>query len=93
MSPEALEDHERYGKPSDVWSLGAVISFYCNGVHLFRTPREVKVWPGGKSTLERNKYSIELRQLTADMLFPKSNFRPTASKIVAETLKDNGQKM
>ena len=88
MAPEVLSDIERYGKPCDIWSLGAVISFYCNGVHLFNSPNEVKAWKGGKSTLDRSRYSIDLRQLTANMLNPNASMRPTASEIWSEVNKD-----
>ena len=91
MSPEALKDHERYGKPSDIWSLGAVISFICNERHLFWNPMEVAKWPGDKSSLDEFKYSIDLRRLTADMLCPTPLTRPTASKIVSEAKTGNRQ--
>ena len=81
MSPEALKG-QRYGTPTDIWSLGATISYVCNqGTYLFKTKDAVKNWPGGKSTLDRNKYPIELRQLTADMMNPMENLRPTAEQI------------
>lgn len=81
MSPESLTA-ERYGKPSDIWSLGAVISAFCNGgKHLFTSQEAVTSWPGAKSSLDNTKYSIGLRQLTADMLCPTERMRPTAAKV------------
>ena len=91
MSPEALRRYERYGKPYDIWSLAAVISFVCNRVHLFHNVQDVFSWPGGKSSLDRRKYSIELRQLVADMLCPEPAARPTAGQVLTETQK--GDKM
>ena len=85
MSPEALRSHERYGKPSDIWSLGAVISFICNTIHLFENIEDVFTWPGGRSSLDRNKYDIVLRQLVANMLCPNAAARPTASQILEKT--------
>ena len=86
MSPEALKG-QRYGTPTDIWSLGATISFVCNRRHLFSTGKNaVKNWPGGKSTLDRNKYSIEIRQLTANMMNPDSNLRPNAEEIRRQML-------
>ena len=65
-----------------MWSLGAIISFVCNdATHLFRNRGAVLAWPGGKSTLDRNKYSITLRQLTADLLNPNAGLRPSAKKV------------
>ena len=87
MSPEALSDDRRYGKASDIWSLGAVISFVCNRSHLFRKPQDVFSWPGGRSSLDRGKYSIELRQLVADMLCPDPALRPRAGKVLTEVQK------
>ena len=91
MSPEALRRYERYGKPSDIWSLAAVVSFVCNRVHLFHNVQEVFSWPGGKSSLDRRRYSIELRQLVGDMLCPEPAGRPTAGQVLTETQK--GDKM
>ena len=91
MSPEALDNDQRYGKSSDIWSLGAVISFVCNGSHLFHRFQEVLSWPGGKSTLDRGKYSIELRQLVADMLCPEATSRPRAGQVLTEAQK--GEKL
>ena len=82
MSPEALKG-ERYGTSTDIWSLGATISYICNqGKHLCNTQEGIKNWPGGKSTLDRNKYCIEIRQLTADMMNPLGRLRPTAEQFV-----------
>ena len=71
-----------------MWSLGAVMSFYCNGRHLFGDFPSVEKWVGGRSTLNKSMYSINLRQLIADLLCPTANLRPTATKVVQECLKD-----
>ena len=65
-----------------MWSLGAVMSFYCNRRHLFNDVPSVLRWEGGKSTLERrHEYSIVLRQLIAALLCPIAQFRPPASRV------------
>ena len=75
-----------------MWALGAVLSFIANkGNDLFKSEQQVRAWPGGKSTLDRAIYSIDLRQLTADLLYPKPELRPTAEKVNSECLKDNRQ--
>ena len=89
MSPEALKG-QRYGTPTDIWSLGATVSYVCNqGRHLFRNEDAVKNWPGGKSTLDRKKYPIGIRQLTADMMNPNENLRPTADQIIDRVTGEN----
>ena len=91
MSPEALKG-ERYGTPTDIWSLGATISYVCNqGKHLFNTEEAIENWPGGKSTLDRNKYPIEIRQLTANMMNPLGSKRPTAKEIIEKASKVDEQ--
>ena len=89
MAPEVLNNVGRYGKPADIWSLGAVISFICNGAHLFLDANKVVTWKGGKSTLDGTMYGVDLCQLTASMLCPLPAGRPTASQIFAETKKMN----
>ncbi len=62
MAPEVIRNVQaarvgeviRYGTSADVWSLGAVMSFYCNNRHLFRSMQQVLSWEGG-STLNRSK--------------------------------------
>ena len=71
-----------------MWSLGAVMSFYCNDRHLFGDCPSVEKWVGGRSTIDRCKYSIDIRQLIADLLCPTANGRPTATKVVQDCLKD-----
>ena len=87
MSPEALDSHlgNRYGFASDIWSLGAVISFFCNRRHVFQSVLAVRAWPGGRSSLDRSKYSLNLRQMTADMMHPLDTMRPTAEMIKAKS--------
>ena len=59
------------------------------GNHLFKSEQHVRTWPGGKSTLNRALYSIDLRQLIADLLTPTPSLRPTAEKVYNETFKEN----
>ena len=75
-----------------MWSLGAVMSFYCNEKHLFTSCTSVTEWKGGKSTINSAKYSIDLRQLVADFLGPIASLRPTAQNVYAETQKNNRQR-
>jgi len=80
-----------YTFPADIWSLGAMMSYLCNRRHLFINWQQVANWAGGKSTISRVKYSIDLRQLVADMLHPESESRPTAKHIEQECYKNNRQ--
>ena len=81
-----------YSTPVDMWSLGAVMSYYCNKKHLFRDCPSVQRWAGGRSTLDRKKYSLGLRQLIAELLSPTASLRPTATKVNLECHKDGRQK-
>lgn len=68
------------------------MSAFCNGGnHLFLSVEEVLDWPGGKSTLDRDKYGKELRQLVAKMLSPRASSRPTAAEVFEETQMDDRQ--
>ena len=67
---------------ADIFSLGAVMSFACNkGVHFFNNHFQISSWEGGKSTLNREKYSITIRQMVANMLSPVALNRPDATLI------------
>ena len=89
MAPEAFSE-DRKTTAMDMWSLGAIISAYCNrGRHLFRGAEEVCAWEGGRSTLDRNLYTIGLRQLTANLLTPTPALRPTATMVNDECCKEN----
>ena len=54
------------------------------GKHLFRNIDEVCRWKGGRSSLDRDAYSIELRQMTANLLTPAPGKRPSAAQVVTE---------
>ena len=69
---------EKYSSPADMWSLGAVVSFLCNERHLFTSVASVVGWRGGQSPIDSGKYSIDLRQLVADLLSPNATRRLTA---------------
>ena len=91
MAPEAFSE-DRKTTAMDMWSLGAIISAYCNrGRHLFSDAEDVCDWEGGKSTLDRDTYTIGLRQMTADLMYPKAPLRPTAAKVLDECCKENRQ--
>ncbi len=95
MAPEVFSDATgaSYGTPADVWSLGAVASFYCSdGKHLFRSETAVRRWGGGKSSLDRGRYSIGLRQAVADMLCPNPALRPSAAKVLEAARAGDRQK-
>ena len=83
MSPEVLKG-QMYGTPTDIWSLGAVIYFICNGgKDLFANEKDVMKWRGGvgKSILEEKMYSIYLQKIVTDMLSPEEDIRPTANQL------------
>ena len=89
MSPEVLRNcvtaPELYSSPADMWSLGTVISEFCNnGKGLFKSEQDVYNWPGGRSSLPGH-YSIGLKQMVADLLNPNPKSRPTAQKVRQET--------
>ena len=76
-----------------MWSLGAVISFYCNDEHLFTDPDAVLDWEGGRgvSTLDRDEYGSRLRGIVASLLLPNPRARPTAEKVLKESLTGDRQ--
>ena len=54
-----FQEGERYTASSDMWSLGAVISFIANqGANLFEYEYSVKKWPGGRSSLSTTEYRL-----------------------------------
>ena len=50
-------------------------------------------WSGGKSTLDRAIYSIDLRQVIANLLNPTPESRPTAEEVIWEAHTDNRQEL
>jgi len=94
MAPEALAN-KPYSSPADMWSLGAIISFYCNREHLFRDTSSVLEWEGGmsESTLDRDQYSAKLRGIVASLLLPIAKRRPTAAMVLEETKKGDRQRL
>lgn len=81
MAPEVLNNFEDYTFSADIWSLGAVITFYCNGQHKFTDCQMIKTWRK-KATISSGKYSKDLVELVASMLDPKKRRRPSAEEIV-----------
>ena len=78
-----------------MWSLGAVMSFYCNERHLFTNFPSILKWKGGKSPINNYdlEYSSDLRQIVANLLSPKASRRPTAQKVDDESMKNNRQRL
>ncbi len=99
MAPEVMDTsvdvEKRYGLGADVWSLGAVMHFFCsNGQHLFRSASAVQSWRGGFSrrlNQPQQQYSDDLHALVSRMLDPNPNGRPTSGVVRAETHKGNRQ--
>ena len=81
-----------YTTSADMWSLGAVISFVCNGEHLLTDTGSVFNWIGGNSTLDDRQYSSSLRRLVASLLSPVAKKRPSAHQVLQETQKYNRQR-
>ena len=83
-----------YSTPADMWSLGAILSFYCNREHLFQDVSSVLEWEGGmsESNLDRDQYSAKLRGIVASLLLPIAKRRPTAAMVFEETMKGDRQR-
>ena len=82
---QAVSEFREYSFPADIWSLGALISFRSTAKHLFYYTEEILAWTM-KSVLP-DDYSIDLKDLVAGMLDPKSKKRPTGRTILKETRK------
>jgi NIMA (never in mitosis gene a)-related kinase len=87
---QVLREFQNYSFPADIWSLGAVIAFYCNAKHLFTSVKEVFEWT--KKNPLPDHYSQDLKDLVARLLDPVSSGRPLAAEILSETNKNNRQK-
>ena len=80
--PEVLRN-ETFGKPADIWSFGATISYVCNRRHLFIAKEEIRSWTGKMSPLKfSSRYSKDLHLLVMGMLQPDPKKRPTAEVIL-----------
>ena len=44
LAPEVIKKEEKYSSKADIWSFGAVISFYFNAEHIFTTVPMVQKW-------------------------------------------------
>ena len=95
MAPEVMDTrvdvNNRYGLSADIWSVGAVMHFYCsNGKHLFKSDMAVWNWKGGYSrrlNQSQQQYSKGLHSLVSGMLDPDPEERPSASQVLLETRK------
>ncbi len=85
MAPEVLTEFQSYSFPADIWSFGALISYMCNGEHLFMSEDDVFDW-GIQNPVPRH-YSAKLRGLVTRMLHPNRKQRPNAEYILNETWK------
>lgn len=80
MAPEVLN-----GRPftfsADQWSLGAIMSFYCNaGSHLFTKIKHVFKWNGCKCPIP-SYYSESLKTIIMSLMSPDPRSRPSATKV------------
>ena len=91
LSFQVLDEFKNYSFPADIWSLGALISFFCNGEHLFCHPGVIQLW--SKTNVLPDHYSKDLKNLVASMLDPYPKNRPSAGNIDEETLKNDRQKV
>ena len=82
MSPEVIKGEE-YTFSADMWSLGALISFWFNGKHLFKNVDEVLEWEGNSSTLSRNFSKGGTRTAVAKLLHPDYHRRPDVDDVLA----------
>ena len=73
-----------YSTSADMWSLGCVISYFCNRDHLFTDVASVLNWEGriSQSTLQSDKYSSKLRGLVACLLLPNKRARASARMVL-----------
>ena len=75
-------------KPTDLWALGAVTSFFCNREHPFKTLGEIFRWKGGPGLFKGDagqRYGIELRKLVERLLDPASYKRPAAEAVAKQS--------
>lgn len=79
MAPEVLIGEE-YTFSADMWSVGAIASFWYNSEHLFPSIMKVRDWKGGRSTLSSN-FQLDLRNLVASLLHPNKRQRPSAENV------------
>jgi len=79
MAPEVLIGEE-YTFSADMWSVGAIASFWYNSEHLFPSIMKVRDWKGGRSTLSSN-FQLDLRNLVASLLHPNKRQRPSAKDV------------
>ena len=82
-SPEALQWKPSAG-PTDIWSLGAVTTEYCNnGVQLFQNMNAIAKWRGENSGIPAG-YTQGLHDLIRKMLNRDPRGRPSASDVLRE---------
>ena len=80
MAPEVLKEEE-HAFSADMWSLGAVTSFVCNGgKHLFRSNYDITQ---SEVMIDRlsDHFSLGLRKMIVKLLCVNSKERPIAFEI------------
>jgi len=90
MAPEVHQRFQDYSFPADIWSLGAVISFYCNASHLFANEQMVRNWTR-RLAIPADRYSRTIIAMVASMNNPNPRMRPSAKTIVLECGKSQRQ--
>jgi serine/threonine protein kinase len=91
MAPEVCKRFQDYSFPADIWSLGAVMSYYCKGEHLFENTVMVKNWRRGP-TIPPGRYTQAIIGIAASMNDPNTKMRPSAKTIVEECGRPGRQK-
>ncbi|XP_066925991.1 serine/threonine-protein kinase Nek6-like [Clytia hemisphaerica] len=81
-APEVIKG-QNYTFSADMWSLGALISFWFNGKHLFTDVEDVLEWEGETSTLSRKFSKFGIRTAVAILLDPDYHNRPDVDDVLS----------
>ena len=81
MDPDP-KNKVKYEFSADIWSLGALVAFFCNAKHPFKSIKKVMGWTiEDKTILDDRRYSDALKALATSLLNPKRGERPKAAVI------------